>query len=246
MERIAALGADYLATIGALARTEAEQDAARIGRALRARALGLAVLALGALWLNVAALLWLLTTPYAIEGALAIAAVGLVAGSVMSSSARRATRGLRLMQGTRRVLADELGGHAAQDRHASHDPAVGPAVDPMSAATGPVPAAPLLPDEARERLGRIREALRETVALQRDAGGDPLDASVAPRFEPRSRTMRTATWLWRAIPRVPAGTAVLSALGVVAVSIAMIPTVLLFVFAQKYFIDSLNLNVGIK
>ena len=31
-----------------------------------------------------------------------------------------------------------------------------------------------------------------------------------------------------------------------AAVIAMIPTVLLFVFAQKYFIDSLNLNVGIK
>ncbi|UUX35482.1 carbohydrate ABC transporter permease [Fundicoccus culcitae] len=31
-----------------------------------------------------------------------------------------------------------------------------------------------------------------------------------------------------------------------AAVIAMIPTVLLFVFAQKYFIDSLNLNVGLK
>ncbi len=34
--------------------------------------------------------------------------------------------------------------------------------------------------------------------------------------------------------------------GTLAAVIAMIPTVLLFVFAQKYFIDSLNLNVGIK
>lgn len=31
-----------------------------------------------------------------------------------------------------------------------------------------------------------------------------------------------------------------------AAVIAMIPTVLLFIFAQKYFIDSLNLNVGLK
>lgn len=195
MDRIAALGAEYLATVGALARGEAAEDAVRIAAALRARVLGLAVLALGALWLNVAVLLWLLTTPYAVAGAFAIAAGALVAGLVMSAGARRAIAGLRPMQATRRVLAAEFSG---RDPAAVHPP------PPMPAGT------------ASARLRAIRTELRETVALHRGPQGEPLDAPEPVGFEPRSRTMRTLLWLWRAIPRVPAGTAVTGALGLVA------------------------------
>ena len=60
MERIVSLGADYVSTVGALTRTEARQDLSRIGTALRARAIGALVLAVGIVWLNVAVLLWLL------------------------------------------------------------------------------------------------------------------------------------------------------------------------------------------
>ena len=196
MERIAALGADYVATIGALARTEAAEDAARIAAALKARAAALAVLALGAVWLNVAVLLWLMTTPYAIAGAFAIAAVALVAGFTMSAGARRAAAGLRPMQATRRVLAAEFSGS---------DPAV---VHP--------PAPPMRADEASARLRDIRTELRETVALHRGPQGEPIDEPAVASFEPRSRTMRTVMWLWRVIPRVPAGTAVTSVLGLAA------------------------------
>lgn len=198
MERIAALGADYVATIGALARTEAAQDAARLRVALRATVTAAAVTGLGVAWLNVGVLLWLLTTPYAITGAFAIGAVVLLAGVAMASSARRGVESLRLLEGTRRVLAAELGAH-----------------DPAAAQLPPLP---MRPDEAGPRLRAIREALRETVTLRRDPRDAPVDVADAPRFEPRSRTMRTALWLWRAAGRMPQGTAMAGTLGVLAVS----------------------------
>lgn len=196
MDRIAALGADYVATVGALARTEAAEDAARIAAAVRARLIAALVLALGAAWLNVGVLLWLTTTPYAVAGAFAIAAVALVAGAVMSAGARRTMAALRPMQATRRVLAAEWSGR---------DPA---AVPP--------PPSSMTPEAASARLHALRAELRETVTLHREPQDAPLDAPVPDAFEPRSRTMRTLLWLWRAIPRVPAGTAVTGALGLAA------------------------------
>jgi hypothetical protein len=76
MYRITALGADYVATIGALARTE---GAKRLSAGLRVRAVALPVLALGVVWLNVAVLLWLPTTPCAVAGTIANAALAGVA-----------------------------------------------------------------------------------------------------------------------------------------------------------------------
>jgi hypothetical protein len=141
IERIVSLAAQYLSTVGALALTQAEQDLARWRRMLRARLAGAPVLATGLLWLNVAVLLWPMSTPYALAGAFAIAAAGIVAGLAMSARARRDAGSLTLLE--------------------------------------------------------------------------PVDG---PRFEPASRTMRGLLWLWRAIPRVPAGTALFGALGVLAVS----------------------------
>jgi len=199
MDRIATLGADYVSTIGALARTEAAQDAARLRGALRATLTAAAVTALGALWLNVGVLLWLLTTPWAIAGAFAIGAITLLAGGVMAASARRGVESLHLLEGTRRVLAEEFG-------------ARGPA------AATPFAQRALRPEEAGPRLRAIREELRETAALHRGPRGEPEDTPDVPRFEPRSRTMRTALWVWRAIGRMPQGTAMAGALGVLAVS----------------------------
>lgn len=198
IERIAALGADYVGTLGALARTEATEDAARLAAAARATLFAALVSALGVLWLNVAVLLWLMTTPWAIPGTFAIAAVGLVAGIAMASGARRALSALHPMAATRRVLAAEIGGHDAADALS--------------------PPAPMGADEAGARLRAIRVALRETVALDRRPDEAVTETPVPARFEPRSRTMRSAMWLWRAIPRVPAGTAITGALGLVAVS----------------------------
>ncbi|MFN7643466.1 MAG: hypothetical protein ACK5PW_10350 [Burkholderiales bacterium] len=178
IERIAALGADYVG-------------------------------ALGALWLNVAVLLWLMTTPWAIPGAFAIAAVALFAGIVMASCARRAVSALHPMAATRRVLAAEIGGR---------DPA---ALHP--------PAAPMAAGEASARLRAIRVELRETVALDRGPDASATQAPVPARFEPRSPTMRTAMWVWRAIPRVPAGTAITGALGLAAVSSPRLRRLLAFV-----------------
>jgi hypothetical protein len=196
MERIVTLGADYASTVGALARTEAAQDAARLRVAARATAIAAAVLALGAIWLNVGVLLWLLTTPYPILGAFAIGVVALLVGLVLSASARRGVASLRLLEGTRRVLADELGGR-----------------DPPAPRA---PAPPLHPAEASARLRAIREELRETVALHRGPQGEPVEEPVLADFEPRSRTMRTALWLWRAVGRVPQGTAMAGVLGMLA------------------------------
>ena len=197
MERIAALGADYVSTIAALVRTEAEEDAARVARVARSGGIGVVLLAIGVAWLNVALLLWLLTTPDPIAGALAVGVVALVVGATLVATARRRAASIHPLEATRRVLADELGGR---------DPAL---VHP--------PPAPMRPAEASTRLREIRAELRETVALQREPADAADPASTGPAFEPRSRTMRTAMWLWRAIPRVPAGAAMMSALGVLAV-----------------------------
>jgi hypothetical protein len=198
INRIAALGADYVGTLGALARTEATEDAARLGAAARVTLFAMLVSALGVLWLNVAVLLWLMTTPWAISGAFAIAAVALLVGVVMARGVRRALAALHPMAATRRVLAAEIGGR-----------------DPADA---PSPPAPMEADEASARLRSIRVALRETVALDRRPDEVVTETPVSARFEPRSRTMRSAMWLWRAIPRVPAGTAITGALGLVAAS----------------------------
>lgn len=200
IERIVSLGADYVSTVGSLARTEARQDLARIGTALRARLIGALVLAVGAVWLNVAVLLWLLSTPYALHGAIAIAVVGLAAGGLMSSRAGRGMPRLTVLDSTRRVLADEFSRR-------------GPDGMPLPAAQP----APMLPAEAGVRLQTLREALRETLTLSRARSGEPI-AEQAPAFEPRSRTMRGLMWMWRVIPRVPSSTALFSALGVLAVS----------------------------
>ena len=200
MERIVSLGADYVSTVGALARTEARQDLSRIGTALRARAIGALVLAVGIVWLNVAVLLWLLSTPYALGGAIVIAVVALAAGGLMSSRAGRGMARLTVLESTRRVLADEFRSR-----------------EPLGMAMRAVPPEPIQPAEAAARLQAIREALRETVTLHRGAPSEP-SAAAAPSFEPRSRTMRGLMWLWRVIPRVPASTALFSALGVLAVS----------------------------
>jgi hypothetical protein len=201
IERIVTLGADYASTLGALARTEAVEDFARLKRALRARIAAALVLALGVAWLNVAVLLWLLTTPYALAGAGAIAALGIVAGLAMSAGARRGTESLRLMEGTRRVLADEF---------SAHEPGVTRSAQAASI--------PIRPAEASARLHEIRAELRETVTLHHGAQGEPLEPVSGPHFEPRSKTMRSLMWMWRVIPRVPSSTALVSALGVLAVS----------------------------
>jgi hypothetical protein len=200
IERIVSLGADYVSTVGALARTEARQDLSRLATALRARLIGLVVLAVGAAWLNVALLLWLLSTPHALPGALAIGLLGLAVGGWMSSRAGRMTGRLTMLESTRRVLADEFGHRGGADM--------------------PMPEGlpeRMLPAEAGVRLQAIREEMRETLTLHRGPQGEPVDEYVQA-FEPRSRTMRSLMWLWRVIPRVPAGTAMFSALGVLAVS----------------------------
>ncbi|RPH45459.1 MAG: hypothetical protein EHM87_06355 [Burkholderiales bacterium] len=198
IERIVGLGSEYVGTLAALARTEAAEDAARLRTAATATLLAVLVCALGLAWLNIAVLLWLLTTPWAIPGAFAIAAVAGVAGIVMLAGARRALGTLHPMQATRRVLAAEIGGRE-------------PGAPPLDSA-------PMNAEEAGLRLRSLRAALRETVSLGRGASADPAAAVAPPRFEPRSRTMRSAMWLWRTIPRVPAGTAITGALGVLAVS----------------------------
>lgn len=197
IERIVALGADYLGTLGALVRTEALEDAARLRTAAWATLLAALVTALGVLWLNVAVLLWLMTTPWTVGGAFAIAAFALLAGIVMTGSARRGVATLRPMAATRRVLAAEIGGSVPADAH--------------------LPPAPMSADEASIRLRAIRTELRETVALSRSPRGEAPDVPDTPRFEPRSRTLKTAMWLWRALPRVRVATAITGALGVFAV-----------------------------
>jgi hypothetical protein len=198
IERIAALGADYVGTLGAFALTEAAEDAARLRAAARATLFGMLVSALGALWLNIAVLLWLMTTPWAIPGSFAIAAVALFAGIAMASRARHALSALRPMAATRHMLAAEIGGRGPSASHSSPEP--------MGA------------DEASAKLRAIRVELRETVALDRGPHETVTDESAPARFEPRSRTMRTVMWIWRTIPRVTAGTAITGALGLVAVS----------------------------
>jgi hypothetical protein len=95
IERIVALGGAYLGTRGALARTEALEDSARLRTAAWATLLAALVTALGVLWLNVAVPLWLMTTPWAIGGAFAFAAFAMLTGIVMSGSARRGMARLR-------------------------------------------------------------------------------------------------------------------------------------------------------
>jgi hypothetical protein len=201
IERIVSLGADYASTLGALARTEALDDVAGLRRALRARIAAALVLALGVAWLNLAVLLWLLTTSHALAGAGMIAALGIVIGLAMSASARRAAGSLRFMDGTRRVLAGEFG---------TLEPGVA-----RGAQAAPIP---MRPAEVGARLHAIREALRETVTLHRGPQGEPVEPPSGLRFEPRSRTLRGLMWLWRVIPRVPSGTALASALGMLAVN----------------------------
>ena len=197
MERIAALGVDYLATVMALARSEAGHDLDRVRSALKARMLAFAAIALGALWLNVALLLWLLTTPYAPVAALAIGVAALAVGLSMAAGARRRLAAVSPLAGTRRVLAAEFGAGAADG-----------------------PSAPLAPAEAAARLQAIREEVIESVSLHRGPENDPMasGSGASTGFQPRSRTMRTVLWIWRAIPRVPAGAAMASSLGVLAVS----------------------------
>jgi len=197
IERLIALGTDYVGTLGALARTEAAEDTRALRGALGATLFAVVVIATGALWFNVAVLLWLLSTGWAIPGAFAIAAVALLAGIALGTGARRRLSALRPMQATRRVLAEALGGG---------DPGL------PRAAVSPIDA-----DEAGARLRSIREALRRTLVQELDPLGGASGTPTAPRFVPRSRTMRSALWLWRAIPQVPSATAVTGALGVMAV-----------------------------
>ena len=81
-----------------------------------------------------------------------------------------------------------------------------------------IAAALVLAGEVGARLHAIRKALRETVTLHRGPQGEPVEPPSGLRFEPRSRTLRGLMWLWRVIPRVPSGTALASALGMLAVN----------------------------
>jgi hypothetical protein len=202
IEPIISHGADDLSTVGGFARTEAADDLARPRHALRARVLAALMLAFGVACLNVAVLLWLPTTTYAIVGAGALAAVGIVAGLVMSSGAWRATGSRRLVEGTRRVLAEELG---------PHEPGV-----TRSTQTAPIT---VCPAAAADRLHGIRAELREAVSMQRGVPADTMAAPAGgPRFEPRSRPLRRLMLLWRVLPAVPSSTALVSVLGVIAAS----------------------------
>ncbi len=197
MERIAALGADYLATIGALARTEAVQDAARLRAAARATALAAAVTVLGVLWLNVGVLLWLLTTPYPIVGAFAIGAIVLLVGLAMGGVARAAASG---------------------GCGCSRAPA---GCSPTSSSAAIRPCSILRRRRCTRRSGR---------AAAHDPRGAARDRRAAPRTAGRSgggvrrdRALRAAqphdahrAVLWRAIGRVPQGTAMAGAAGLLA------------------------------
>jgi hypothetical protein len=199
LERLTTLGGDYAATLAALARTEVRQDVERIRKAMLGTAIGVAMAVLGGLWLNVAVLLLLLRTDYPIVGAAVLGSIALVVGIVFIARAWRNAEQLRMLEATRRVLADEFGA------------GVPPGLVPVAAA------APMMPAEASARLRELREEMRETVSL----GAGPRVELVNARgehFEPRSRTMRVLLWVWAALPRVPSGTAVAGTLGVLAVS----------------------------
>jgi hypothetical protein len=161
---------------------------------------------LGAVWLNVALLLLLMRTDYPIVGAALIGVIALIAGLVFIVRARRSVEELRMLEATRRVLAEEFGGGDGSAPLQAHSPAM-----PVH-----VPA-PMMPAEASARLREIREEIRESMSLGSGQRIEMVDASGRP-FEPRSRTMRTMLWLWTALPRVPSGTAVAGTLGVIAVS----------------------------
>lgn len=209
IERIVTLWAEYVATVGALAQGEAELDVQRLRRSLRARLIGAAVLVLGVAWLNVALLLWLLSTASPVTGAALIAVAVLAVGVMLWARAGRAAEPLQLFAQTRRVLGEELGmagGLGVREGLGSHQG--------VEASAAPVP---MTAEEAGARLRAIREAVRETATFARGAGPGVADEPAAMRFEPRSRTMRTAMWVWRVLPRVPAGAALASAVGVLAV-----------------------------
>jgi hypothetical protein len=202
LERMTSLGTEYAATVAALARTEVRQDVERIKKSLLATAAGVAFVVLGGLWLNIALLLFLLRTPYPDVAALLIGAVALILGVILLARARRGTEHLRMLEATRRVLADEFGSAAEPP-----PPTLGP----------PAPPAPMMPAEASARLREIREEMRETVSLSSSHRVEYVNAR-GEVFQPRSRTMRTLLWVWEALPRVPSGTAVAGALGLLAVS----------------------------
>jgi uncharacterized membrane protein YqjE len=204
IERLGSLGGEYASTVAALARTEVRQDLERMKRSALALAIGVALALAGVLWLNITVLLLLLRTPYPEVGAGLIGAIGLIAGLVALARARRNAEQLRLLEATRRVIADEFG--AEQPTQAT-----------VPTPEVQVPQPPMMPAEASARLREIREEMREAVSLKSSQPVVMLTAD-GHRFEPRSKTMRSLLWVWNTLPRVPSGTAVAGTVGVLAVS----------------------------
>jgi hypothetical protein len=205
IERLGSLGGEYASTVVALARTEVRQDVERMKRSAVALAVGAALALAGVLWLNITVLLLLLRTPYPEVGAGLIGAIALIAGLVAFARARRNAEQLRLLEATRRVIADEFG--------AGEQPTQATVPTPEVSHSEP----PMMPAEASARLREIRGEIRETVSLK---STEPvvMVTSDGHRFEPRSKTMRSLLWVWNTLPRVPSGTAVAGTVGVLAVS----------------------------
>jgi hypothetical protein len=124
---------------------------------------------------------------------------------VALARARRNAEQLRMLEATRRVIADELGVRDQPTQATVPTPDVAPVREPM------------MPAEASARMREIRGEMREAVSLGK---AEPVLLTTADgqQFEPRSRTMRTMLWVWQALPRVPSGTAVAGTVGLIAVS----------------------------
>ncbi len=188
IKRVMTLLGSYLLTLSALAKTEATAEMQQL-QAMAVRKIAGAVLALlGFVWLNVALLLFLMTTSWPIVGALGIGVIGAVIGVVLLKSGH-APEGVLVH--TRDVVRGEL---AAMGVGVSHEPGA-PPPDPLLVA----PPEHLSPEGAAARLRMIRIEIGQQISPPDSPylpeGVPPLASR--PDFVPKSATMRTVLGLWR-------------------------------------------------
>ncbi len=216
IKRVLTLLGAYFLTISSMAKAEASADMRAIEAMVARKIVGAVVALLGLVWLNVALVLFLLTTPWPLEASLAIGVLAALVGIVLLRSGGK-SRTAPLSR-TREVLRDEFaamgivgptpaaspGTPDLQDLQSSAGlPHAAPAGTTAAAATAPDPLLAPLPDLSPEgasaRLREIRIEIGNEISPRQSPylprGVPPLPSR--PDFVPRSKTMRTILSLYR-------------------------------------------------